>query len=344
MPPPTHGSSNVFWDALAKAHYLDYRKLKAAKAGRRSAQMIAMINALESKLAVRGSIPSDLPSTDIVTTARSNKVANAPANRALASEKLDSFLGAKAIPLKSELDLLAGYILSKSPGAKWVPGPLKKLGKAMSKTIDDYDYAWTLNKDLVRGTVVCKTDPELKTISALLLETCTDVYGMFLLKKELQKSVRDGGQAKSGYSGWNFVIQFKDHEDFGVEMQANTVDMMYGKMSKNDFCEKLDKTETEYVKLQKKHKFPGALGHSLYDIQDVARSKTTPEEGNLARELCLDYNDACRGQFRSTSLEALNKRIQEFGRKLTSATAKELWKHDVDGCGWKEYPFLLTAF
>jgi len=344
MPLPTPAYTDDFWLDLAKKNYPIYRTLKALKAGRQSAQMIATINALESKLAVRGQIPFGLPSTDIVTTARSIKAANAPANGALAKAKLDSLLSAKAIPLQKELELLAGYIISKGPpGAKWIDAPLKTLDKAMSKTKEDYDYAWTLNKDLVRGTIVTNTDHDLSLIAGLMMQTCTAQHGMFLIKKEHQKSVRDGGEVKSGYSGWNFAIQFKDHNAFGVELQANTVDMMYGKMSKKDFFEKLKVSEAAYVALQNKHKFPGGLQHALYDIQDVARSKATPEEGNLARELCLDYNDACRGQFRNTTLEDLNKRIQEFGGKLTTAKARELWTHVVDGSGWKAYPFVLIG-
>jgi hypothetical protein len=200
-----------------------------------------------------------------------------------------------------------------------------------------------MNKDLVRGTIVCQTDRGLNEMADWVIHTCTDTYGMFLIKKDQQKSIRDGGQMKSGYSGWNFVIQFKDHNAFGVEVQANTIDMMYGKMSKKDFCKHLKLGESDYIKLQAKHRFPGALGHSLYDIQDIERSKCTPEEGNLARVLALDYNDACRGQFRKTSLDELNNRIQQFGRNLTTAKAKELWKHDVDGSSWNGYPFLLTA-
>jgi hypothetical protein len=42
-------------------------------------------------------------------------------------------------------------------------------------------------------------------------------------------------------------------------------------------------------------------------------------------------------------VDQLNKRIQGFGAQLTSANAKDLWKHDVDACDWKGYPFLLTA-
>jgi hypothetical protein len=308
--------------------------------------MIAMMNALESKLAVRGRIPFGLYSTDIAETVKSVKTANAPANRALAQKQLTEFLDAKAVPLKEELDLLAGYLLSKSPpGTMWVAGPLKKLDKAMSKTVEDYDYAWTLNKDLIRGTLVCDTDQHLRKVADLVFWTCTDLHGMFLIKKDHQKSKRDGGAIESGYSGWNFVVQFKDHNAFGVEIQANTIDMMYGKMSKKDFCAHLRHSEAKYAELQSQHRFPGGLGHALYDIQDP-RSGTTEAERNLARTLCSDYCDACRGQFRSPTspnVEALNKRIQEFGRELKSANAVLLWKHGLDSCGWNAYPFLLTA-
>jgi hypothetical protein len=309
--------------------------------------MHAQINALESKLAVRGNVPFGTPSANIVATAISMKKGNASANKDLASGGLDAFLKDGAVSLKEELELFAAYVLSKNAlTTRWIPGPQKELDKAVSKTIDDYDYAWTLNKDLVRGTVVFKTEQELAALQALMLATCINTYGMFLLKKDQQKSVRDGGAMRSGYSGWNYVIQFKDHPAFGVEMQANTFEMMYAKMKKKDYCEHLKVSDTEYRQLQGKYRVPGGLGHALYDIQDIARSKVTPAEGDLARELALDYYDACRGQFRSpnsANVEQLNKRIQAFGSHLTSANAKDLWKHDVDACDWKGYPFLLTA-
>src|SRR5689334_1978933 len=143
---------------LAAADYLYYRTLKAAQSGRRSAQMIAAINALESKLATRGSISFDTPSTNIFTAARAAKTANADANKDLAKDKLDAFLKAKALPLKEELEFLARYLVAKGPpGTKWIAGPLKKLDKALTKTEEDYDYAWTMNKDLIRGTLVTQT-------------------------------------------------------------------------------------------------------------------------------------------------------------------------------------------
>src|SRR5260221_5551342 len=117
--------------------------------------MIATINALESKLAVRGHISSGMQSQNIVPAVRLAKAFNEPVNKALASDKLDAFLSSNAIPLQKELELLANYVVLKTPGAKYIPGPLKTLKKALGKTQEDYDFAWTMNKDLVRGTVVC---------------------------------------------------------------------------------------------------------------------------------------------------------------------------------------------
>jgi hypothetical protein len=335
--------------ALAKSNYLDYRKVKAIRAGNKSAKMISKINALESQLAVRGQIPSTMGSQNIVSAARLSKTMNQSANESQASAAIAEFLGSGHAPvflgspataLQKELELLAHYITSKIPGAKYIPGPLKTLRKALGKTQEDYDFAWTMNKDLVRGTVVCKNDAELKTVRELMVQTCTERYGMYLMKNDWQKSDRDGGFMKSGYSGLNFVIQFKDHTAFGCELQGNTFDMMYGKMSKKDYCEKLQVSEAAYGVLQGKHKFPGGLGHSLYDIQDP-RAGAEGDEADRARKLASDYNDACRGQYRKNTLQGLNKEIQEFGKTLKTQKPKDLWKHDVEGCGWGEYPIPL---
>jgi hypothetical protein len=70
-------------------------------------------------------------SQNIAPAVRLAKTFNAPANKALASEKLEAFLSAKAVPLKEELDLLADYlILSKRHlEAKWVPGTMTTPGR-----------------------------------------------------------------------------------------------------------------------------------------------------------------------------------------------------------------------
>ncbi len=217
---------------------------------------------------------------------------------------------------------------------KWIPGPLKKIDKAMGKTIEDYDYAWGQNKDLVRGTLACKTNEDLRLVATSIEETCVHQFGMFLIKHDNQKSVRDGGAMGSGYSGWNFVVQFKEHPAFGAEIQANTFDVLYGKHSKKEVLQYLDVSESEYTELQTRLRFPGGLGHALYDIQDTARSKATTAEGNWARVLALDYNDACRGNFRMCTLEQLNDRIRLGASQLTSTVARDLWHHAVEGSAW----------
>ncbi len=237
--------------------------------------------------------------------------------------------------MKDELEKLAGYILSIGPaGMKWIPGPLKKVDKAMGKTIEDYDYAWGQNKDLVRGTLACGSNGDLSVVANLIKQTCTNELGMVLLKQDNQQSILDGGQVKSGYSGWNFVVQFKDHTMFAAEVQANTFDLLYGKHSKKQIMEFLNIGATEYAAMQARLRFPGALEHALYDIQDTARSKASTAEGDWARELALDYNDACRGNLRRCTLEALNARIVAGASQLTTSVARQLWKEAVEHSGW----------
>ena len=115
--------------------------------------------------------------------------------------------------------------------------------------------------------------------------------------------------------------------------------MLYGKMSKNNFCSILKYDRGGYGEMQNRLGFTGGLGHALYDIQDITRSKTTPQEENIARELSLNYNDTYRGQLH-TPLASLNQRILAFNGALTSSQAQALWKHGVEGSEW---PGLLHA-
>jgi hypothetical protein len=69
-----------------------------------------------------------------------------------------------------------------------------------------------------------------------------------------------------------------------------------------------------------------------HDIQDIAKSSN--EEGDWARLLALDYNDACRGDSTYCTLEQLNARIMQSASQLTTANAKALWHHGVEGGEW----------
>ena len=334
---------------ILKDHYLEYRKFMASHRGA-SAKMRAKMNVLESKLATRprlfaGDI-SDSPNPErFIRDMKS--IRSLYTNPSQAEAALSDFLGNyfksnfKAENLKDELELLAAYVQLWVPTGlvKWIPGPLKKIEKAMGKTIADYDFAWGENKDLVRGTLVCKTRVALRTVAELIKRICTQQYAMFLIKQDEQSSTRDGGLMASGYSGWNFVVQFKEHIAFGAEVQANTVAMMYGKHSKKELVEDYRiLSATEYAEQQQTLKFPGGLGHALYDIQDVKRSNVTTEEGDWARTLALNYNDACRGQFRNTTLAELNQDIHNARNIWTSTNAIDLWQHAVEGSGWTGFP------
>lgn len=359
-------------DALKKG-YLVYRELmrvlRIRPAGQRmnlvkplsqtyrvtglTAKQVAAGMAIESKLAVRGVPKESLPTAaeDIYAELFGSgkrvppnkmidlaKVGQTVENEAKARAALDNFLGkAKdaggAIDLKEELELLAGFLVSKSPGAKWISGPLKKVDRAMGKTEESYGWAWGDNKDLVRGTLACDSQATLQAVTKLIKETCLHAFAMELIKKEQQGPRRDGGESDTGYSGWNFVVVFREHP-FGAEIQANTYELMYGKMSKKDFCEQLRISEAGYLARQHALKFPGGLGHALYEIQD-SRTRAWPEEADAARTIACAYNDGCRGKFfDGWTVPKLNTAIMGFAATLKSVKAKKIWKHASAESGW----------
>lgn len=112
----------------------------------------------------------------------------------IAKDNLNAFLEKPgeqgAMGLKAELDRLGDFLIFGRPGAKWIPGPIKKIEKAMSKTSVDYDYSWGLNKDLVRATVACKSKDEVTAVVSDIRQTCTLEFGMFLVKGDEQKCDR----------------------------------------------------------------------------------------------------------------------------------------------------------
>jgi hypothetical protein len=96
-------------------------------------------------------------------------------------------------------------------------------------------------------------------------------------------------------------------------------------------------SEAVYLAKQNELKFPGGLGHGLYEIQDSRTAKlgVTKDEADRARALSCSYYDVCRGNFRhDISVTKLNEQIMAFGPSLTSPKAIEVWKHCADGSGW----------
>lgn len=296
------------------------------------------INAFDAQFGIRARVGD--PSSDIVKQARDYNASPAAKTdrEGVAKKALESYLtGPQASPkagllakdMQTELDLLAGYITAILPRANWIKGPLKKVPKAMGKTEKDYAWLFNNNKDLVRGTLACEAQSDLLQIATLVVKTCVRVFAMSLMKKQEQKSTRDNGQMEAGYSGWNFVVDFKEHK-FGAEIQANTFSMMYGKMSKADFCQQLNVSVAQYEDRRRKARFPGGLGHALYDIQDD-RSKASKEDKDKARALALDYNDLCRNGDRKPTIQDINSRIRAMSFKSVFAIIH--WNDAVAGCG-----------
>lgn len=328
-----------YLETLAKTQYLDYRTFKSIKAGKKIKPAIqAGVSALSSAFATRAQVPIDqlmMPDTvSMEQKLRIQKMLQRTTNIDLAKKALNEFIqnGAGA-ELNEELNYLGDYIVSKTAPARFIKAPLKGMERAMEKTEEDYAFAYGRSRDLVRSTICCATDEGLKLVANLIRMTCIPKYGMGLVKDEGKVSTRDGGKEDSGYSDWNFNVQFSDHPAFAVEVQVNTTAVLYGKMSRSSFMKQMQVSEGDYATLQAATAFPGGLGHAFYEIS--RSGETTQEEQTWAKTLSLDYYDACRGVFRGqTTLQNLNSRIALASEGHTSAKAKDVWKHAVQASGW----------
>lgn len=286
-----------------------------------------------------------------------------PENEAKARAALETFLksamGSEGWPvggqvtLDRELKLLGNYLAAKVPGGgvRWVHAPLKAFDRAWDKTrktelTADVNYRYQLNKDLARGTLACNSKQSLSAVVKLLKETCTNAYNMSLLGdgdgdwEQRSEHAEPPGKSTSGYSGWNFPVVFREHVAFAAEIQANTYDVLYGKMGMAEYCKHLQVSESVYLDTQARMMFPGGLGHALYVMQD-SRTKqygVTKEEADKARSLSLCYYDWCRGgdpkPRNGWGKVKLNAAILSFGAGLTSAKAKEIWKEAAMESGW----------
>jgi hypothetical protein len=336
-------------------------------------EMTVAAIAIESRLAVRGAPPpgkrvgergvvtgeaddwavlfrsgAALPPNKMIDVARA---AQKPENEVKARKALKKFLEAAngmggASDMDVDIKMLGAFVASIVDGATWIDAPLKGLERAMGKTAkEEVDYEWGTNKDLVRGTLACTSQKSLEEVVDLIRDLCLPKFGMQLVKDESQCPVGDTardaagvevpGKSKTGYSGYNFAIVFREHPSFAAELQANNYDVLYGKMDKEEFCKQLHMSDAEYQAKQAALKFPGGLGHGLYEIQDKRTVGVTPDEAERARKLSCSYYDVCRGNLRhGISVAKLNEEIMAFGPSLTTPEAIKIWKHCVNGSAW----------
>ena len=350
-----------------KEGYLAYRQFMAhhelpGRFKNFSVEMLGAAINIESKLAVRG-VPlegtrvgergmatgkadmfaelfrsgKDVPPNKMIDLA---KAAQKPENVIKARDALKKFLEAAngaggARDMDLDIRMLGEYLATQVFGATWIDAPLKGFERAWGKTEGkEINYAWALNKDFVRGTMACDSEKSLKAVTDLIKTLCTSKYGMTLIKQESQKPLEDGGDSTTGYSGWNFGVVFKEHASFAGELQANSYDVLYGKMDQAEYCKQLHMSLPEYQEKQAKLKFAGGLGHGLYEIQDKRTKGVKPAEAVRARKLSCFYYDVCRGDSRKGNVTKLNLEIMAFGPSLNSPEAIEIWKHCVNGSAW----------
>lgn len=213
-----------------------------------------------------------------------------------------------------------GEYLSFASGGTWIQGPIKVVAGALAKTVKDYKLNFAKNKDLARGTLAAQDEEGLKKIASIVLSTCTGQHGMHLIKKEEQKPT--DAENWCGYSGWNFAVVFKGINT-PAEIQANSVAMMYGKMSKKDFMKQLHYEEVDYKKLAGEMGFEGGLGHLFYEI---ARIDPASEDGKAAAEIGKHYNNLCRskakGRQRFFEGQSFSQEYDTFKARLKTPRAR----------------------
>ncbi|MDB4939204.1 MAG: hypothetical protein JWP87_6176 [Labilithrix sp.] len=290
----------------------------------------------------------EIPPNKMIDVARA---AQTSVNAEKARDALKNFLEVvngkgRALDMDADIKMLGRYLAENVRGATWIDAPLKGLERAMGKTAkEEVNYEWGTNRDLVRGTMACDSEASLTAVVAMIRATCKSKFAMKLVKDESQcpvgdksrdkKGVEVEGKSKTGYSGYNFAVVFREHVAFAAELQANNYDVLYGKMDQKEFCLQLQMSLPVYAAKQAALKFPGGLGHGLYEIQDKRTVGVTPDEAERARSLSCSYYDVCRGNFRKDiSVVKLNKAIMEFGPSLTSPAAIKIWRHCCNGSAW----------
>jgi hypothetical protein len=222
-----------------------------------------------------------------------------------------------------------GEYIACMTGTTWIHGPIKLTGwigpedrGAYNKTVKDNLLDWSKNKDLMRGTVACKTQEQLPGVVARIDIICSLQFGMKLEKRVEQKAKKDEG---CGYSGWNFAVVMKGCSIPG-EIQANTYAMMYAKMSQDDYIAAILKgNAAEYTNTAHKMGFEGGLQHLFYEIyQQIGENS---DDGKLAAALSREYCDLARmpESDMGTAAPGITRQINVFHTKLRTAKAKEIW-------------------
>ncbi|MCW9015877.1 MAG: hypothetical protein OQJ89_02815, partial [Kangiellaceae bacterium] len=141
---------------------------------------------------------------------------------------------------------------------KIIPGPVKGELRARQKTAWDYGGDFYDLKDVVRMTIIADDANYLSRVRQALVSHCVASNGYGMIKNAETLPEHD----PCGYSGINFVAKLPNGRS--GEIQANTPNIMYGKMSKEKFVKFL--APQKHTEIEAKYRIECGLGHGLYEI------------------------------------------------------------------------------
>ena len=262
--------------------------------------------------------------------------------REAAEKRLKAGVVNSATATKAELDRL-GAEMALGMRCILLKAPVKGMDRAAIKVMEDYDGHWLDLKDVARITLVARDAEGMATVVDSIRKRFVPSNGFSMIKDTRTTPFID----PCGYSGHNFVVRFgmpppnsnkvmqPSHPILAAEqkvivekmnalmnprpampafvgrfgeIQVNTVAMMYGKMSKRQFVEKIG--AVDYFQCRAKFGVDGGAAHTLYEIW--RSSASLPEKRRAAAALSKRYYQRLRFQDPKPWDPALNREVQPF--------------------------------
>ena len=189
---------------------------------------------------------------------------------------------------------------------KIIPGPVKGEARARQKTAWDYGGDFHDLKDVVRMTIIADDKNYLNQVRQALVAYCVPSNGYGVIKNAETLPEND----PCGYSGLNFVAKLPNGRS--GEIQANTPNIMFGKMSKEKFVKFLN--PSKHAEIQGKYGIECGLGHGLYEVY----RSNQQGGGNTAAELSKRYYGFLRSTTPNISTrDSLQSELTAFKKKFS---------------------------
>ncbi|MBC5763167.1 hypothetical protein [Ramlibacter albus] len=279
--------------------------------------------------------------------------------REAAQKRIKAGVFGAAAAAKAELDRLAAEIALET-GSILLTAPVKSEERAAEKVKGDYRGDWLDLKDAARITLIARDEQNLKAVIGTIRKRMRAGTGHWLVKDQYVYEPHK----ECGYSGYNGVVRLgippKEVKArplpeafhpilmdelktqvvldgfakgtkppayagrFG-EIQANSVAMMYGKMSKDSFIRMLG--SAQYFLCRARFGVEGGAAHTLYEISRSVKS--SPDDRRAAEELCRRYHRRLRNQDGMGADPRLNFEVLLFCKGVHAgslATLRQRWR------------------